>query len=288
MNGIDAWISKSSCGALAAGEALLEARAVELGVVIGGVEQREPAVGDLGRERDVLRPLGAQADRDALAQRVKRRLQRLAEPRDPLAAAHRERVVRAVGGDGRPPGDRVAHDPDVLARARERLRERLAVPALDDLRARHAEPEHEAAAAQVVHRHRGHRRGGRTARAHLHDRRAEPDPLGLGAPPRQRRQRVGAVGLRGPDRVEAEALGLLHGRERRRRRRTGGPVARVEAELQAHGITSRSRPAGASPRTPSDPRRSPGRRAAEGCAPPSRAPSRPRREGRARRGPPPW
>ena len=50
--------------------------------------------------------------------------------------------------------------------------------------------------------------GRRRARRHLHDRRAEPHALGLRAPPGQRRQHVGAVGLGRPDRVEAEALGL--------------------------------------------------------------------------------
>ena len=39
-----------------------------------GEEERQPAVADLGRERDVLRALGAEEDRDVLAQRVDRRL----------------------------------------------------------------------------------------------------------------------------------------------------------------------------------------------------------------------
>ena len=40
---------------------------------------------DLGRQRDVLRALGGEVDRDVLAHRVQRRLQRLAEPDDVLA-----------------------------------------------------------------------------------------------------------------------------------------------------------------------------------------------------------
>ena len=71
-----------------------------------------------------------------------------------------------------------------------------------------AQPEDQPAAGEVVERHRGHRGGGRRARGDLRDRGAELDPLGRRAPPGQRHQRVRAVGLGGPDRVEAEPLGL--------------------------------------------------------------------------------
>ena len=50
------------------------------------------------------------------------------------------------------------------------------------------------------------------------------------SPPRERRERVGAVGLGGPDRVEPEPLGL-DDRLGRAGRRTGRPVPRVVAEL---------------------------------------------------------
>ena len=40
--------------------------------------------------------------------------------------------------------------------------------------------------------------------------------LRVRSPPGERRQHVGAVGLGGPDRVEAEPVGLLHGLERAR------------------------------------------------------------------------
>ena len=53
---------------------------------------------------------------------------------------------------------------------------------------------------------------------HLHDAGAELDPLGVRAPPRERRQGVGAVRLGGPHRVEAEPLGLLDRLERAGRR----------------------------------------------------------------------
>ena len=84
---------------------------------------------------------------------------------------------------------------------------------------------------EVVHRHRGHRGGGRLARGHLHDRGAEPHVLRLRAPPGERRQHVGAVGLRRPDRVEAEPVGLGD-RLLDAGRRARAPVAGVEAELE--------------------------------------------------------
>ena len=108
----------------------------------------------------------------------------LPSPVTPSRSVHRQRIVGPVRGDGRAPRDHVAHDRDVLARARQRLGERLAVPAFDDLRPRHPEPEDEAPAAQVVHRHRGHRRRGRPSRADLHDRGAEPDPRRSASPTR--------------------------------------------------------------------------------------------------------
>ena len=84
---------------------------------------------------------------------------------------------------------------------------------------------------RMVHRHRRHRRRGRLARRHLHDRRAELQALGRCAPPRQRREAVRAVGLGRPDRVEAEPLGLGD-RLDDPGRRSAGPVAGVQSQLQ--------------------------------------------------------
>ena len=114
----------------------------------------------------------------------------------------------AVVGDRPLARPDVAQDPDVLAHPRQRLGERLAVPALDDLRSGDAETEDHPPAAEVVERHRRHRGRGRRPRRDLHDRRAELDLLGRRAPPGERHQRVGAVRLGGPDRVKAEPLGL--------------------------------------------------------------------------------
>ena len=74
---------------------------------------------------------------------------------------------------------------------------------------RSPEPEEHAAAGEEVERRDGRRRCRRRAGGHLHDRRAQPDPLGAAADPRERRDSVRAVRLRRPDGVEAAALRLL-------------------------------------------------------------------------------
>src|SRR4051812_36725351 len=102
------------------------------------------------------------------------------------------------------PREYLTHDVDVLARSGERLPVVVAVPTLRHLRTRRTETEHEAAAREVVERERGHRHRGRRARRDLTDRRAELDARGLRAPPRERRERVGTVGLGRPARVVAE------------------------------------------------------------------------------------
>src|SRR5438046_3089382 len=113
-------------------------------------EHRDPAVGDLGGERDVLGPDRSQVDRQRGAA-VQDGLQRLAEAggvrsrvRDLVVlAAELERLL--------PPEDR-AHDLDVLARLDEWLAERLDMPALDHLRPRDPPAEPEAAPCAPVGR----------------------------------------------------------------------------------------------------------------------------------------
>ena len=113
-------------------------------------------------------------------------------------------------------------------------------------------------AAEVVQGHRRHRGGRRGAGGDLDDRRAQLDPLGRRPPPGQRHQRVGPVGLGGPDRVKAQALGLedaLGGPGRR----AAGPVAGVQAQSKfaCHARdpircsrSSRARTRGQQPRRP--------------------------------------
>ena len=133
------------------------------------------------------------------------------------------------------------HDLDVLARLAQRLPVRLTVPTLGDLRTRRAHAEQEAAAAHPVERgcgHRGHR--GR-ARGHLHDRGAKVHCLGVRHHPCERRDRVGAVRLGRPARVESEGLRTLRERDRLRQAVRPVLVAEVYAESQCHGrIVARS------------------------------------------------
>src|SRR4051812_25494567 len=216
-------------GDLEAGRSGREARPEGLAEALRRHEDRQPAVGDLGRERDALRPECREVDRDLGAQRAQHQLQRLAEagrarpvPRDP--------VVLAVVLDDLA-RERCADDLDVLARLAERLAPRLAVPALDHLRPGAAEPEQEAAAREEVERRRRHRRVRRRAAGDLQDRGAELDPLGAPREPAEDADRVGAPGLRDPDRVEAEPLRLLHERIQIGGIRAGWRVPEAETEL---------------------------------------------------------
>ena len=152
------------------GEAGVERGAVRLGEPVGREEDRQPPVGDLGGELDVLRPDGRDVDRDVGAGTADD-LQRLAEPGRARSRV-RDVVVLAVVLERFLAAQDRAHDLDVLARLRQRLAVRLAVPALDDLRARQPQPEQEPAAAHQVERRRRHRGHRRRARRHLHDRRA--------------------------------------------------------------------------------------------------------------------
>src|SRR5205085_10283711 len=103
-------------------------------------EEREPAVADLRREGHVLRALGAEEDRDVVAERMDRRLERLAEA-GPIRIG--QRVVGALAGDAVLARGDVADDLHVLPRAREGLLERPPVPALHHLRPRYADAEDE-------------------------------------------------------------------------------------------------------------------------------------------------
>jgi hypothetical protein len=112
---------------------------VDLAEAVRREEDRQPAVGDLGREGDVLRPDRGEVDRHVAAERLQDQLQRLAEPGRVLAGVGNV-VVGAVVLD-RLAAERGADDLDVLARAAEWLPPRDAVPALDDLRPGGAEAE---------------------------------------------------------------------------------------------------------------------------------------------------
>ena len=199
-------------------------------------EDRDPSVGDLGRQLDRLAADRTEEDRDVAADRVEVELQRLA-----LAVGQGQLVVRAVVGDRALAGDDLAHDFHVLARAPPGLRVGDAVPALRDLRPRGTEAEDEAAARERVDRAAGHRRGGRRPRGHLHDRGAEVDGAGLSGQPRRHRHDVGSIRFRHPDRLEPQPLGVADEIQRLPPPRADAPVADTHTEL--HGATL-SRPAG--------------------------------------------
>src|SRR6185295_13676330 len=109
--------------------------------------------------------------------------------------------------------------------------EAYAVPALADLRAGGADPEDHAAVRELVDRRRGHRRHAGRPGGDLEDRRSEPDLLRLSGEPAEDRRRVRPVGLRGPDRVVAEALGGLNDLELVLAPEAHAPVANVNSEL---------------------------------------------------------
>ena len=209
-------------------EALLEQRA-ELADVLGREQRRDPAVGDLGAERRVLRPDRGQVDRHPLLHRRDRELERLAGP-----VGQRQLERLALEHDALA-GERHPHDRDVLARALELLAEALAVPALGDLRAARADAEQHPPVGELVDRRRRH--GGHRGRAagHLEDRRAELDARGRLREPGEDRGGVGAVGLGGPDRVVAEPLRLQHEVELLLRGHPQAPVTDVQAEPHLKG-----------------------------------------------------
>src|SRR5262249_15006275 len=127
------------------GERLPAARAAEAGVEgplvdvrpVRRVPDPKPAVRDLRRLLDALRPDRRDVDRDLAA--VEDRAEGLTEP-GRVRARVRDLVVLAPVDDWLVAGPDLAHDRHVLARLHEWLPEPLPVPALDDLRPRDPEP----------------------------------------------------------------------------------------------------------------------------------------------------
>ena len=193
------------------------------------VVQRQPAVGDLGGHRHVLRALGAEEDRDLPTERMGDHLEGLAEPGGALAAVG-VLVELALELERLLASEHLADDLDVLAGASERLAVRLAVPALHDLRAGHAETEDEAALAQVVDGDGVHRRRRRRATGELHHAGAQLDRRRVRGEVGEWAERVGAPRLGRPHRVEAEALRLL-GQFDEVAGRQSAPVPPRESEL---------------------------------------------------------
>ena len=112
------------------------------------------------------------------------------------------------------------------------------MPALHHLRIRHPEAEPEPPTRERVESHRRHRGRRRRPAADLHDAGAHVDPRRPPGDPRGGRDRVRAIGLGGPHRIEAEPLGLEDLLHVERHLRPG--VA--EGECESHGSPLHRRP----------------------------------------------
>src|SRR3989442_7602808 len=106
-------------------------------------EHRQPAIGDLSGERNVLWAFGREIDRDIRAQGMHGRLKRLAQTH-PVSLRHL--VVLSLERDRLLARENLAHDLHVLSSALERTGVGLSVPALHYLWPRGANAEDEAAA----------------------------------------------------------------------------------------------------------------------------------------------
>ncbi len=102
----------------------------------------------------------------------------------------------------------LAHDRHVVLHAVVQPSPGLTIPALDDLRPRHAQPGDEAiTSSERVDGCGAHCRICRSPCGKLHHTRAEPDTLRMRRDKRKRTDRIGTVSLRTPNRVIPQFLG---------------------------------------------------------------------------------
>src|SRR3954447_149659 len=106
--------------------------------------------------------------------------------------------------------EHLADDCDIFAGTHERFAERHAMPALDDLRPGGTDAAQKPVARQRLQGHRRHRGAGRRAGRHLHDAGARLDASRARQHPGDWTDRVCAVSLAGPYRVETEPFGFEH------------------------------------------------------------------------------
>ena len=178
-------------------------RGQRLGGELRGEEDRQPAVGQLAGELDVLRADGGQVGADVLADRGQGQLERLAGPvrqRQPVVGA-----VEARRSAGRARLSTTSRYSRVRASG---LSKRTPCQPSETCGPGHAEPEPEPAAGQHVEARGGHRRHGRGAGRDLHHRRPDVDGAGLRGQPGQDGRAVRAVRLGGPDDRVPEGLGV--------------------------------------------------------------------------------
>ena len=189
-------------------------------------EDREPAVGDLTGKLEVLRSDRCQVDGQVLAHPANGHPQGLAG-----AVRKRQGPVLALVGDGLAP-QRHIDDVDILAGASQRRAEPDPVPTFAHLGSRDAQAEPEAPAGHGVEGGCGHRRHRRGPGRDLHHGRAEVDPLGQRAHPRQDGHGVRAVGLGGPDDRVPDPIGLLREHDVVRTV-AGAPISKIQPEFHS-------------------------------------------------------
>ena len=118
-------------------------------------------------------------------------------------------VILAMVFEGPVASQDPANNFHILARAHQRPAVRNAVPAFNYLWTRDAEAQEHPSSGQQVQCCSRHCCVGRSARGDLHDRGADVHALGFGSQPGQGRDAVGTPGLRGPDGMVSEPVGLL-------------------------------------------------------------------------------
>ena len=185
----------------------LEQRPVDAVGLLRRIEDRQPPVGDLRGESNVVRADCREVDGEVGVLWPQHQLERLAQAKCTFAPVGKL-VVITIEAHRPVAGQRHADDRDVLAGYAERLSIGPAVPTLDHLRPRDTEAEEKAATGHHIERCCGHRRHCRGASGHLQDAGAELDLFGASGQEGQRRQSVRAVRLCGPHRVVAEGFGL--------------------------------------------------------------------------------
>ncbi|HWH15962.1 MAG TPA: FAD-dependent monooxygenase [Miltoncostaeaceae bacterium] len=162
----------------------------------GGEQQREPALGDLCRQRNGPGAQGGDVDGHPFADGPRDQAQRAPKAR---AAPGRQRdAVGAAGVDEGGPRPQGAAHLHRLAQAGQRHVERHAVQPLHHLRAGGAETEQGAAAGERVQAGRGLGDQRRAARVHRQHPRPQQHALRARREEPEQRGRVGAVGLGHP------------------------------------------------------------------------------------------
>ena len=176
--------------------------------LLGQVEDRLPALGDLGGQLDVLGPQRGHQYRNAFADRLIDQLERLAES-GALVGGQRDGVVLALVLQALA-APHLTADLDDFAGAGDRGVVGHAVEALDDLRAGGAQAEDEPAVGDVVEAGRGHRGQGGCPGVELQDARGQLNPFGAGGQVAQRAHRVERIRLGDKDNVQPGAFEVGH------------------------------------------------------------------------------